>query len=118
MATKRTVRRPAKPSSTTGGSLVGWKARLGDHLKRFGQSFTSPKRFRAYWLSKAGLVRIGKLALAFAAFVVLVIIFFIPTLPKPGQINAALGATTTFYSRDAYNASNNTTNFTSANKLY
>jgi penicillin-binding protein 1A len=47
-----------------------------------------------------------------------VIIFYIPTLPKPGQINAALGATTTFYNRNAYNAANNTTNFTDANKLY
>ncbi len=118
MARKRTVRRPTKPSHTTGGRLVGWKARLGDHLKRFGLSFTSPARFRTYWLSKAGLVRIGKLGIAFVLFVLAVIIFFIPTLPKPGQINAALGATTTFYSRDAYNASNNTTNFSAANKLY
>jgi membrane peptidoglycan carboxypeptidase len=118
MATKRTVRRPAKPNQITGGKIHGWRARLGDHFKRFFLSFTSPSRFKAYWLSKAGLVRIGKLAGAFVVLIIAIFIFYIPTLPKPGQINAALGATTTFYSRDAYNAANNTTNFTAANKLY
>jgi penicillin-binding protein 1A len=118
MATKRTVRRPAKPTHITGSNLHGWKQRLGDHFKRFFLSFTSPSRFKAYWLSKAGLIRIGKLAGAFVVLVLAIFIFYIPTLPKPGQINSALGATTTFYSRDAYNASNNTTNFTASNKLY
>jgi membrane peptidoglycan carboxypeptidase len=118
MATKRTVRRPAKPSRVNGKTPVSWKERLGASLKGFFLAFTSPSRFKAYWLSRAGLIRVGKLAGAFVLFVLAVFIFYIPTLPKPGQINAALGATTTFYARDAYNASNNTTNFTEANKLY
>ena len=119
MATKRRVpRRPTKASRVTGGKLRGWRDRFGDSFKRFLISFTSPARFRAYWLSKDGIIRIGKMAGAVVLLIFAVIIFYIPTLPKPGQISSALGGTTTFYSRDAYNASNNTTNFTAANKLY
>jgi len=117
MPAKRTVRRPAKPSHVISNRHRWWD-RLRIAVVAFLLAFTSRRRFKAYWLSRAGLIRVAKIAGAGFILIAAVFIFYIPSLPKPGQINSQLGQTTTFYSRDAYNASNNTTNFTDANKLY
>lgn len=68
-------------------------------LRRFALSFT-PSRFKAYWLSRGGLVRLGKMAGVLALFVVLVFLWYAKDLPSPSKINAKIGQTTTFYARD------------------
>lgn len=88
---KRHVRRPAKPMKTYGQS-----GREG-HIKRFFLSFT-PSRFKEYWISKAGMIRLAKIAGAFLVFVALVFLWFAKDLPTPGKINARVTAQTTkFY---------------------
>ena len=87
---QRHVRRPAKPSQD-------FSHRTKGHFKNFLLSFT-PSRFRAYWLSQAGLRRIAKLAGAGLLFIVLVFLWFAKDLPTPGKINARVTAQTTkFY---------------------
>lgn len=87
---KRHVRRPARPiQDFTKGS--------GSVFKRFFLSFT-PSRFRAYWLSREGGIRLAKLAGAGFLFIFLVFLWFAKDLPTPGKINAKLSAQTTkFY---------------------
>jgi membrane peptidoglycan carboxypeptidase len=87
---KRHVRRPARPIED---HTAGFKG----HVKRFFLSFT-PKYFRSYWLSKSGLVRLGKLAGVGFLCIFLVFLWFAKDLPTPGKINARLTAQTTkFY---------------------
>ncbi len=88
---KRSVRRrPAKPSEDFTHSAK-------NHLKNFFLSFT-PSRFRAYWLSRDGLKRVGKLVGAGFLFILLVFLWFAKDLPTPGKINARVTAQTTkFY---------------------
>lgn len=83
-------RRPAAPLSDNATGVKG-------KIKGFFLSFT-PSRFRNYWLSRAGLVRIAKLAGAGAIFVLLVFLWYAKDLPTPGKINARVTAQTTkFY---------------------
>ena len=87
---KRNVRRPAKPSQDFTGRTKG-------SLQNFFLSFT-PSRFKDYWLSKAGLSRIAKLAGAGLLFIILVFLWYGKDLPTPGKINARITAQTTkFY---------------------
>jgi membrane peptidoglycan carboxypeptidase len=87
---KRHVRRAARPIED---HTPGFKG----HLKRFFLSFT-PKYFKSYWLSRGGLVRIGKLAGAFVLLIFLVFLWYAKDLPTPGKINARITAQTTkFY---------------------
>jgi membrane peptidoglycan carboxypeptidase len=87
---KRNVRRPAKPIRDS-------SRRTGGHFKNFFLSFT-PRRFKAYWLSVAGLKRILKIAGAGVLFIFLVFLWFAKDLPTPGKINARVTAQTTkFY---------------------
>ncbi|MBW4061587.1 penicillin-binding protein [Candidatus Saccharibacteria bacterium] len=88
-------RKPAKPISTPTDRTPGLKG----HLKRFFMSFT-PSRFKAYWLSRAGMARVGKIIGVGALFVVLVFLWYAKDLPSPSKINAQIGLTTTFYARD------------------
>lgn len=118
---RRVVRRPAKPSYVVGPAKPGFKGLL-EHLVAlfvvFLLSFTSPRRFKAYWLSKAGALRVAKFAGAGALFVVAVFLWYAKDLPSPGKVNAKLGnTTTTFYARDAID-SNGNVNFDKATKLY
>jgi membrane peptidoglycan carboxypeptidase len=92
---RRVKRKPAKALSTPLSQRTG----LRGHLSRFALSFT-PSHFRRYWLSRAGLVRIGKLAGVGALFIVLVFLWYAKDLPSPSKINAKIGLTTTFYARD------------------
>ncbi len=93
MPTRHVRRRPAKPIES---NTRGW---LG-HFKRFGLSFT-PRYFRAYWMSRAGVVRMAKLAGLGFLFVFLVFLWYAKDLPSPSKINAAISAQTTkFYARD------------------
>ena len=90
-----TKRKPARPLTKPADQTPGLKG----HLKRFFLSFT-PRYFRAYWLSRAGLARIGKVVGVFALFIVLVFLWYAKDLPSPSKINAKIGLTTTFYARD------------------
>jgi membrane peptidoglycan carboxypeptidase len=66
-------------------------------VKRFFLSFT-PRYFKEYWVSRAGLVRLGKLAGAGFVFMFLVFLWYAKDLPTPGKINARVQAQTTkFY---------------------
>jgi len=90
MPTRHVRRRPAKPAKDFTPGPVG-------HLKRFALSFT-PKYFRSYWLSWAGLARVGKIAGAGVVFIFLVFLWYAKDLPTPGKINARVSAQTTkFY---------------------
>src|SRR5664280_1440298 len=87
---KRRVRRGARPIRNFTPGIKG-------HIQRFFLSFT-PRNFKAYWLSWAGLARLGKLAGAGALFIFLVFLWFAKDLPTPGKINARITAQTTkFY---------------------
>lgn len=87
---KRHVRKPAKPSQD-------FSKRTKGHLKGFFLSFT-PSRFKGYWLSRAGLIRVAKLVGAGFLFIFLVFLWFAKDLPTPGKINARVTAQTTkFY---------------------
>lgn len=109
MPTKRRIRRPAKPLPALGSGVRG----------RFQRFFTSfkPKNFKAYWLSRAGLVRLAKIAGAGVLFIFLVFLWYAKDLPSPSKINSKLGLTTTFYARDAIDAQGNV-DYTHATKLY
>ena len=88
---KRHVRR--RPASPIKQSASGFRG----HVKRFALSFT-PGHFREYWLSREGLVRLGKLAGAGAVFIFLIFLWYAKDLPTPGKINARVTAQTTkFY---------------------
>ncbi len=91
---KRHVRkRPAKPVQDLTVNAKGLKNRT----KAFFLSFT-PKYFKSYWLSQAGLMRVAKLAGLGLIFVVLVFLWYAKDLPTRGKINARLTAQTTkFY---------------------
>ncbi len=92
MPTRR-VRRPARPLDS---QFTGFKG----HVQRFFLSFT-PKYFKDYWLGKAGLIRLAKLAGAGFLFIFLVFLWYAKDLPSPAKINnGKLGLTTTFYARD------------------
>ena len=89
MPKQRRVRKPAKP-------VQDFTKRKG-HLKAFFTSF-SPKNFKSYWLSRAGLVRVAKIFGAGLLFIFLVFLWFAKDLPTPGKINARVTAQTTkFY---------------------
>ena len=96
MPTKRHVRKPARPIAKQKSGLI---AGFTGHFKRFFLSFT-PKNFRAYWLSKAGLIRLAKVAGVGLLFIVLIFLWYAKDLPSPSKINSKLGLTTTFYARD------------------
>jgi 1A family penicillin-binding protein len=67
--------------------------------KRFITSF-HPDNFRAYWLNRDGLKRLGKIAGVGALAMFLLLLFVLKDLPNPKEINARLGAQTTrFYDR-------------------
>lgn len=93
-------RTPAKPITTRARGLKGWFKRLPSRLKNLALSFTTPRRFKEYWLSKRGAIRVGKLIGLGILAIILVFIAFIPFLPTPGQINSRVTAQTTrFYDR-------------------
>lgn len=99
---KRNVRRrrSARPIQSYAPGLKGWLQRLPGRLKLMALSFTSPDRFREYWLTRAGAIRVLKLIGAGFAAIVLVFAAFIPFLPSPGKINSRVTAQTTkFYDR-------------------
>lgn len=118
---RRVVRRPAKPSYVVGRAKPGFKGflqHLGALFVAFLLSFTSPRRFKSYWLSKAGLLRVAKFAAAGFLLIVAIFLWYAKDLPSPGKVNAKLGnTTTTFYARDAIDANGNV-NFDKATKLY
>jgi len=90
---KRHVRLPRRPARPIQDHTPGLKG----HLKRFALSFT-PRYFKEYWISKAGLMRLSKLAGAGLLFIFLVFLWYAKDLPTPGKINAKLSAQTTkFY---------------------
>jgi membrane peptidoglycan carboxypeptidase len=93
MPIRKVRRRPAKPIENQTKGLLG-------HVKRFGLSFT-PAHFRAYWLSRAGMIRLLKLGGVGVLFVFLVFLWYAKDLPSPSKINARISAQTTkFYARD------------------
>lgn len=118
---RRIVRRPAKPSYVVGPSKPGFKGfidHLGAIFVAYLMSFTSPARFKAYWLSREGAVRMAKIAGAGVLFILAIFLWYAKDLPSPGKVNAKLGnTTTTFYARDAID-SNGNVNFAKATKLY
>lgn len=72
---------------------------LKGHWQRYLTSFT-PRGFKAYWLSRAGVIRIAKLAAVGFVFLILVLIWFAKDLPSPSKINARIGAAnSTFWDR-------------------
>jgi penicillin-binding protein 1A len=88
---KRHVRK--RPATPIADSRPGFRA----GVKRFFLSFT-PRYFKSYWLSKAGLIRVGKLAGAGFVFLLLIFLWYAKDLPTPGKINARVTAQTTkFY---------------------
>lgn len=95
MLKRRVRRRPARP-------IEGHTTGLKGHIKRFFLSFT-PRYFKTYWISRAGLIRLSKLAGAGFIFVFLVFLWYAKDLPTPGKINARVTAQTTKF----YDASGN-----------
>ncbi|HEY6736890.1 MAG TPA: transglycosylase domain-containing protein [Candidatus Saccharimonadia bacterium] len=95
MQKRHVRRRPAKPLTD---NVTGVKGTL----KRFFLSFT-PAHFRTYWISRAGLIRLAKLAGAGAVFVFLVFLWYAKDLPTPGKIRSRITAQTTKF----YDASGN-----------
>jgi penicillin-binding protein 1A len=93
---KRHVRR--RPAAPLLDSTPGFKGRI----KRFGLSFT-PRHFRAYWLSRDGLIRFAKLGAGGFVFILLIFLWYAKDLPTPGKINARVTAQTTKF----YDASGN-----------
>lgn len=59
--------------------------------QRFKTSFT-PRGFKAYWFSRAGAIRVAKLAAVGFIALLLVFIYFAKDLPSPSKINAKIGA--------------------------
>ena len=76
MPAKRTVRRPTKPSHIT-SNRHNWRDRLRIAVVGFLLAFTSRKRFKAYWLSRAGLIRVAKVVGAGFVLIAAVLIFYI-----------------------------------------
>src|SRR2546423_369608 len=67
---------------------------------QLGASFTSPSRFKRYWLNAEGARRFGKVAGVGLLGVVAVFAYFAKDLPNPSQINARIGSqNTVFYDR-------------------
>ncbi len=94
MATKRRVRKP-QPAKPIHKPATGFKGTL----QRFFLSFT-PSRFKAYWISRAGVIRLAKLFGVFLLFIFLVFLWYAKDLPSPSKINARVSAQTTkFYDR-------------------
>ena len=92
MPIRRVRRRPARPIQTQVSGLKG-------HVQRFFLSFT-PKHFKEYWLGRAGLRRLAKLAGAGFLLLFLIFLWYAKDLPSPGKINARVSAQTTkFYDR-------------------
>lgn len=90
MAQRRHVRRPARPIEDHTAGIKG-------HIKRFFLSFT-PRYFKSYWISKAGLIRIAKLFGLLLLAIFLVFLWYAKDLPTPGKINAKIMAQSTkFY---------------------
>ena len=90
MPKRHVRRRPARPINEQPHGFKG-------HLKSFFGSFT-PRHFKEYWISKAGLKRLLKVAGAGFVFVFLVFLWYAKDLPTPGKINARVTAQTTkFY---------------------
>ncbi len=90
MPKRHVRRRPARPIQDHTKGVKG-------HLKRFFLSFT-PRHFREYWLSRAGLKRLAKVVGAGFVFIFLVFLWYAKDLPTPGKINARVTAQTTkFY---------------------
>lgn len=118
---RRVVRKPAKPSYVVGSAKPGFKGfvlHLGAIAKATVLSFTSPARFKAYWLSKAGALRIAKLAGIGILLIAGIFLWYAKDLPSPGKVNAKIGnSTTTFYARDAIDANGNV-DFEKGTKLY
>ncbi len=92
---RRVVRRPARPSINYRGP-EGLKARA----KYFALSFTTPSRFREYWLNREGAIRIAKIGGAGLGAVALVFLWYAKDLPNPNELRNRVGAQTTkFYDR-------------------
>lgn len=80
--------------------IRGGNRSVKTRLLQLGASFTSPSRFKRYWLSAQGARRIGMIAGAFVLFIVAIFAFFAKDLPSPSKINAQIGAENTiFYDR-------------------
>ncbi len=72
---------------------------LKRRFKRFIFSF-KPSNFKAYWLNRGGLIRIGKIAGTFVLLIFLVFLYYAKDLPSPNKVNAAVsGSTTKFWDR-------------------
>jgi membrane peptidoglycan carboxypeptidase len=94
MATKRRVRKP-QPAKPIRAKATGFKG----SAQRFFLSFT-PSRFKQYWISRAGAIRLAKLIGVFFIFLFLVFLWYAKDLPSPSKINARVSAQTTkFYDR-------------------
>ena len=79
------------------GGNRSWK----DRSKLFALSFTSPTRFKRYWLNADGARRFGTIAGAGLLFMFAVFLYFAKDLPSPGKINARIGSQNTeFYDRE------------------
>lgn len=69
-------------------------------LQFFG-SFTSPNRFKRYWLNPDGARRFGKISATGLAGLFVVFLWFAKDLPSPGKINSRIGSQNTeFYDRE------------------
>lgn len=118
---RRIVRRPAKPSYVVGPAKPGFKGflrHIGALFVLLLLSFTSLGRFKSYWLSKAGLIRVAKIAGTGLLLIAAIFLWYAKDLPSPGKVNAKIGnTTTTFYARDAIDANGNV-DFDKGTKLY
>lgn len=96
MSPKRRVARRNAPSSSLEYE-TGPKAAA----KRFALSFTSPYKFKDYWLSRAGLIRVAKLGAMGLGVLVLIFLWYAKDLPNPNELRNRVGAQTTkFYDRE------------------
>lgn len=78
------------------GGKQGFKARALEFLG----SFTSPSRFKRYWLNAAGARRFGLIVGAGVLAVAAMFLYFAKDLPSPSKINARIGSQNTiFYDR-------------------
>ncbi len=67
---------------------------LKNRFKRFIFSF-KPSNFKDYWLSRAGLIRLGKIAGTGLLLLFLIFLYFAKDLPSPNKVNAQVAANTT-----------------------
>jgi membrane peptidoglycan carboxypeptidase len=80
--------------------IRGGNRTFKERSQQFLGSFTSPNRFKRYWLNAEGAQRIGKIAAAGFVVVAVVFIYFAKDLPSPSKINARIGSQNTeFYDR-------------------